>query len=199
MEWNKSTPIRLRNHYSALLAASVFCDESELPAADDALLVLVDIQHQYLQCFKADSALCGYRVSTALNGSGCSENSNCTPLGWHRIAGKIGGGAPLGTIFKARVAGGVANSLSSDADDDLVTSRILWLSGLQPAVNNGGAVDSYSRYIYIHGTAQEHLIGSPVSHGCIRMRNKDVIALYDIVDENSVVVICENLQDLLPT
>ena len=105
-----------------------------------------------------------------------------TPLGKFRIAEKIGQGAPAGTVFKARVA--LTPSDPLPATEDLVTSRILWLDGLGKRNAN-----THARFIYIHGTKHEDKIGRPDSHGCIRMRDDDVIELFDLVDEDTLVTI----------
>lgn len=145
-------------------------------------LVLVRVAAQQLVFFRSADQVLRYRVSTARNGVGCEQDSGCTPFGWHEIAEKVGDGAECGTIFKGRVANGsIAGNLQSSAEDDLITSRVLWLRGLELGINSGQTCDSYRRYIYIHGTAQEQLIGEPVSHGCVRMKNLDVIDLYDQV------------------
>ncbi|OED42481.1 hypothetical protein AB833_06925 [Chromatiales bacterium (ex Bugula neritina AB1)] len=146
---------------------------------DLATWLLVEIETQQLRYFEQLEETSRFPVSTSWRGAGCRNGTFCTPLGWHRVVKKIGDGCKPGTIFSGRVAGAVASSLKSDADDDLITSRILWLDGLQPGYNRGGEVDSRSRYIYIHGTTQEHLIGRAESHGCIRMRNDHVIELFD--------------------
>jgi hypothetical protein len=148
------------------------------PQAGTVLLVSV-AQQQLIYLPAGDGCEC-YPVSTAANGVGCSDGSGCTPYGWHEIAEKIGANEDYGTVFQGRVPNGtIATDLQSARNDDLITSRILWLRGLQVGVNLGAAVDSFERYIYIHGTAQEHLIGTAVSHGCVRMKNKDVIALFE--------------------
>ncbi len=153
-------------------------------------LLLVSIRRQRLDYLSAAGQIESYPVSTAQNGVGCEEGSGCTPYGWHEIAEKIGDGAECGTIFKGRVPNGIiARDLESSTDDDAITSRVLWLRGLQSGINRQGPVDSYQRYIYIHGTAQEHLIGKPVSHGCVRMKNRDVIALFDRVQIGDRVLI----------
>lgn len=132
-------------------------------------------------------------ISTASNGLGSQKGSDQTPLGVHRIAQKIGDGAALGSIFKARQnTGRIADILTApgaESSEDNVTTRILWLDGMEPGVNKGGDVDSYTRYIYIHGTDEEGKLGAPASHGCIRMRNRDVIDLFDRVQENTLVLI----------
>ena len=133
---------------------------------------------------EGDILLRQFPVSTARNGAGEAEGSFCTPRGAHRIAQKIGEAAPLFAVFKARVATGEIWTPQLDAEEpgrDWILSRILWLDGLEPGRNQGGNVDSHERYIYIHGTNEEGKIGTPVSHGCIRMRNADVVTLFDQV------------------
>lgn len=125
-----------------------------------------------------------YDVSTSRYGVGSLEGSQRTPLGLHRVSEKIGDGAPPMAVFVDRKpTGRVArpNLKPTPTGEDLITSRVLWLEGLEPGRNRGGSVDSHDRFIYIHGTADEGLIGSPASHGCVRMRNVDVIELYDRV------------------
>lgn len=151
-------------------------------------VLLVSIGRQALWRLRAGAHAVRYDVSTSRYGNGCAEGSNQTPLGVHRIEQKIGDGAPSGTRFRGRQP--VADGGSGHpADADPITSRILWLRGLEPGRNSGAGCDSYTRYIYIHGTPHEAAIGSPASIGCIRMRNADVIALYDVVAEGTPVVI----------
>lgn len=133
-----------------------------------------------------------YPVSTARNGMGETNGSFCTPRGRHRIAEKIGGGQPLFSVFRSRVPTGEIWSrelAASKPDCDWILSRILWLEGQEEGRNRGGTVDSRNRYIYIHGTDEEHLVGQPVSHGCIRMKNSDVAELFDLVEEGTEVFI----------
>ena len=135
-----------------------------------------------------------FPVSTALNGAGETNGSYCTPRGRHRIAQKIGAGAPLFAVFKARVASGEIWTPQRDMEEvgrDWILSRILWLEGIEAGKNQGGTVDSHARYIYIHGTSEEHKIGTPASHGCIRMRNGDVVDLFDQVEVGTPVNITE--------
>ncbi|MBP7948233.1 MAG: L,D-transpeptidase [Verrucomicrobiales bacterium] len=122
-------------------------------------------------------------VSTAAEGIGSQPGSNKTPSGRFRIKNKIGAGALWGTIFISRQAVGLW-SPAFPTDNDLITSRILWLDGMEKENAN-----THSRYIYIHGTNQEHLLGTPASHGCIRMANHDVIALFDSVKVGTEVTI----------
>lgn len=154
-----------------------------------AKLIHVSIPEQTLSLYNLGLLAARYPVSTAANGAGCNHHSGCTPYGWHAIKSCIGEGQTIATVFKGREVTGVAETLCDDSSDDLITSRILWLTGLEDGINLGADVDSYSRYIYIHGTAQEHLIGKPVSHGCVRMRNRDVIELFDQVAEDTPVYI----------
>ena len=131
-------------------------------------------------------------ISTSKFGEGSTVNSFKTPLGNHKIKDKIGDNADLNTIFVSRINTKRKASIISediDSDDDHVTSRILWLDGQEEGLNKGKGVDSYNRYIYIHGTHEEGLIGLKASHGCIWMFNNEVIYLYDIVKEGTNVYI----------
>ncbi|RLA15785.1 MAG: L,D-transpeptidase [Gammaproteobacteria bacterium] len=130
-----------------------------------------------------------FSISTAANGLGNRLDSYKTPSGIHRIKQKIGDGAPPGMIFEAREASGRICKNTDNREKDEITSRIMWLDGLEPGLNKDGVNDSFSRYIYIHGTSDERRIGEPVSHGCIRMANKDVIELFDAVLVNDLVLI----------
>ena len=119
-------------------------------------------------------------------------NSGKTPTGLHVIEKKVGSNLPNGAILNERVFDGKIASIYQDStnlEKDEITSRILWLNGQEEGYNRGGNVDSYYRYIYIHGTPEEGLIGQPVSHGCIRMLNEDVIRLYNSVHINTPVLI----------
>ncbi len=120
-----------------------------------------------------------YPVSTAKRGSGNRRGSGQTPLGRHRIIARIGDGMPEGTIFRARVPCGLLDLRADHGETDWILSRILWLGGEETGYNRRGPVDTRSRFIYIHGTADEARIGTPCSHGCIRMRNRDIIRLFD--------------------
>ncbi|KAA3653782.1 MAG: L,D-transpeptidase [Proteobacteria bacterium] len=153
----------------------------------------VDIPSQTLSLRDAQGTLLRrYRVSTALNGPGECKDSGCTPRGRHRIRACIGGDQPSHAVFVGRRPTG---EIWSDAlaaahpTRDWILSRILWLSGLEPGRNRLGGVDSMQRYIYIHGTPDTEPMGEPRSHGCIRMRNRDVIELFDLVDTSTEVEI----------
>ncbi len=124
-------------------------------------------------------------VSTARNGAGARMHSECTPLGEHVIRAKIGAGQPINTVFAGRRPTGEIYSrelAGRNPDRDWVLTRILWLSGLEPGRNRLGDVDTMRRYIYIHGTPDRVPLGVAASHGCIRMRNADVVALFDRVE-----------------
>lgn len=133
-----------------------------------------------------------YPISSAKNGLGEQSGSYCTPRGRHRIAEKIGASQPLYAVFKARVPTGEIWSRELSAENpgcDWILTRILWLQGMEEGKNKGGTVDSHDRYIYLHGTDEEHLIGTPASHGCIRMKNVDVAELFDLLEVGTEVVI----------
>ena len=158
-------------------------------------VLVVRTDEQLLYVWEADRIREQFAVSTGARGVGNREGSLQTPLGLHRVAQKIGDAVPAGTVFRGREnTGEVAAVLSGPgetAPGDRVTSRILWLEGLEPGINQGGDVDSFSRYIYIHGTDEEGRIGTPASHGCIRMRNQDVIGLFARVPLNTLVLILD--------
>ena len=158
--------------------------------ADERPFVYIDSAQQQLHLIDMEPANNrSYTVSTAANGLGNRLDSFKTPFGIHRIRQKIGGGEPKGMIFEAREPlGKIAGNLDN-RDKDEITSRILWLDGLEEGVNRGGACDTFERYIYIHGTSDEKRIGQPVSAGCIRMRNDDVIELFNEVLVNDIVLI----------
>jgi lipoprotein-anchoring transpeptidase ErfK/SrfK len=133
-----------------------------------------------------------YPVSTAKNGPGEEFGSECTPRGRHIIRAVIGAGNDAGSVFVARRPTGEIWSeelAQAEPDRDWILSRILWLSGLEPGINRLENVDTMRRYIYIHGTPYEKEIGHPVSHGCIRMRNDDLIDLYERVGPGTIVTI----------
>ena len=119
-----------------------------------------------------------FRISTSRFGIGQTENSNRTPLGLHRVAQKAGGGWPVGTVFKSREMVGYTWQGQSGA---VITNRILWLEGLEPGFNRGEGVDTFARYIYIHGTGDEPALGRPASHGCIHLSGADLLPLYDFL------------------
>jgi len=129
------------------------------------------------------------RCSTSRFGIGEAANSNRTPRGLHRIAKKIGGGWPVGTAFSSRQVTGFTWHGKPMAP---ITTRIFWLEGLEPGFNRGDKVDSHARYIYIHGTGDETTLGRPASHGCVHLAAADLIPLYDLLPEGTLVWIAEN-------
>jgi hypothetical protein len=129
-----------------------------------------------------------FRCSTSRFGVGQTAASNRTPLGLHRIVEKIGGGWPIGTVFKSRRAIGHTWRGLPQAK---ITTRILWLEGLEPGYNRGGDVDSHARYIYIHGTGDEPSLGQPASCGCIHLAADDLIPLFDRLPNGTLVWIAE--------
>lgn len=162
-------------------------------------ILVIDATAQKMFLVDSGNAVNEWVISTATNGLGSEKGSEKTPLGVHRIAQKIGDGAPLGAIFKARQNTGkiveILTDPGADSPADYVTTRILWLDGLEPGLNKGGNVDSKERFIYIHGTGEEGKLGAPASHGCIRMRNQDVVDLFDSVSEDTLVVITRKRQE----
>jgi lipoprotein-anchoring transpeptidase ErfK/SrfK len=144
--------------------------------------LLVDVARQVLEMIEEGVVSAIWPVSTSRFGIGFEEGSFRTPTGRFMIAEKIGEGAPAGMIFRSRIATG--KFAKQGGEEDLVLTRILWLEGLDPQNAN-----TRQRYIYIHGTNQEHLIGTPASHGCIRLRNNDMIDLFSRVHEGTHVEI----------
>ena len=135
-----------------------------------------------------------YPVSTSKYGTGSESGSEKTPLGLHRIKDKIGGAMPMNMVLVGREPKGMLEDCIRDGielPEDVITSRIMWLEGMEPGRNQGGHVDTYNRYIYIHGTSDEDRIGTPASIGCIRMLNKDVVELYRLVETVTEVLIEE--------
>lgn len=159
--------------------------------------LLIDTTAQTLSIQKDGQLIATFSVSTAKNGTGQLENTGCTPLGRHIISDKIGGEYPKNAVFVGRVFTGEVYDEElgrTNPERDWILSRILWLSGCETGFNAGktaeGVVcDTHARYIYIHGTPDSEPMGVPMSHGCVRMRNDDVVALYDMVDVGTPVII----------
>ena len=152
--------------------------------------LVVDVRRQVLGLMDGGALVAEYPVSTARNGVGGADGSLRTPPGWHRIHARIGSGAQPGAVFRDRVPTGEQWSLEA-LDDDLILSRILTLDGLQPGLNRGPGCDSLARTIYIHGTNHPERLGTPVSHGCVRMACADVIDLFERVREGDPVLVAE--------
>lgn len=157
-----------------------------------SLSIDVDIAQQQLALWHDGDCIKRYAVSTALAGVGQLKNSQQTPLGHHIIRAKIGANQPINTVFKARRPTGEIYSdalAQSCGQRDWILTRILWLSGCEKQKNRLGQVDTMQRYIYIHGTPDTEPMGIARSHGCIRMRNQDILELFDRVDVGTSVFI----------
>jgi hypothetical protein len=142
-------------------------------------VIIVSVSEQLLHHRRQSGVWHSYPVSTAAAGTGNLEGSLQTPLGKHRIAEKIGDGMPLLTAFRAREPFTLFDPEKDDPNRDWILTRILWLEGCETGKNCRGKVDTKSRYIYIHGTHDEAAIGTPCSHGCIRMNNLDILELFE--------------------
>ena len=148
-------------------------------------IIDIDINKQELCLLQGDTLIARYPVSTAKNGVGQKNGSEGTPIGWHTIRAKIGTGAEENTVFVGRRNSGEIFSeelRQQHPQRDWILTRILWLSGLEKGENRAGDVDTMRRYIYIHGCPDSDSFLTPSSHGCVKMHNKDIIALYDNVD-----------------
>ena len=157
--------------------------------------IYVGINRQRLYLFNDSKLTDLFEVSTAEKGAGNNYSSNQTPFGLHYIKRKIGDNAPLGTLFVNKINTGKRvpiNKTIQNISKDEITSRILVLSGKEEGINKGNNKDTFSRGIYIHGTSDEASIGNPKSHGCVRMRNKDIIEIYSLIDEGLLVVLLNN-------
>jgi lipoprotein-anchoring transpeptidase ErfK/SrfK len=155
--------------------------------------VVIDIPSQALYLYGDDNVIVRhYSISSAKNGVGQERGSFCTPLGKHIIRAKIGTGQPVNTVFVRRRPTGEIYSpelAKRSPRRDWILTRILWLSGCEPGFNRLGSVDTMRRYIYIHGSPDSVEMGKPGSIGCIRMRNSDLLELFDLVDHGTQVVI----------
>jgi hypothetical protein len=155
-------------------------------------LILIDCDTQYLSLFEEGRLLARYPVSTGRNGVGELNGSGCTPRGLHRVRLRIGAGCPVGTVFRARRPTGEVYGpelAATHPGRDWILTRILWLTGCEPGRNRGGCVDTLRRFIYIHGCPDTAPMGEPHSHGCIRMRNADLLALFDATPVGTLVEI----------
>lgn len=150
----------------------------------EGLHIRVETARQRLCLLRGRRTLACYPVSTSGKGLGELYGSERTPRGRHYVRARIGAGAPLNTVFVARRPTGEIYSpelANRFPDRDWILTRILWLSGLEPGHNRLGEVDTFRRFIYIHGSPEGLPMGAPASHGCIRMRNVDVVELFDRV------------------
>lgn len=154
----------------------------------------ISLDRQCLTLWDGGSARFEARVSTARNGPGERLDSECTPRGWHRVHSKIGAGSPPDAVFVGRRPTGETYSPElrrRHPERDWILTRILWLGGAEPGRNRDGEVDTLQRYIYIHGTPDDVPMEVPDSRGCVRMRNADIMRLFDMVEEGIPVVIRE--------
>jgi hypothetical protein len=163
------------------------CEKNEI--APTRFVLVITIATQTVSLFEQNQFVKKMSCSTSRFGIGQIEGSNQTPLGLHRIAEKIGAGEPAGAVFKARKV--VGHASQPEFAVAKITTRILWLEGLEPGLNRGGSVDSHARYIYIHGTADQSSIGRPDSCGCIHLADADIIPLFDLLPEGTLVWISE--------
>jgi len=154
----------------------------------------IDISAQRLRLKEGERTLLDAPVSTGLRGAGEVMDSECTPRGWHVVCEKIGDGEPMNTVFVGRRPTGEFYSpelRQEHPDRDWILTRILWLSGTESGRNHQGNVDSRERYIYIHGCPEDEGIGAPGSRGCIRMRNEQIMELFNRVQIGTRVYIHE--------
>ena len=156
-------------------------------------VLLVRISTATLQFFQSGALVKSYPISTSKRPASNAKNSLGTPRGLHEIAERIGAGQPPGMVFKARVSTGhhFSELVEAATESNLITSRILWLNGLEPGINAGGEVDTFTRYIYVHGTNHEDRIGEAMSAGCVLMRNLDIVELYEQVRRGDQVLIVD--------
>ena len=160
-----------------------------LNVAPTDYLLTVNVARQTVSLFATNQFVRQFPCSTSRFGMGETNGSFCTPRGLHRIAEKIGDGEPAGTIFKDREVVGSVAELGVAAGG--ITTRILWLEGLEPGFNQGGNVDTHDREIYIHGTGDQTSLGRPASHGCIHLADDDLITLFDLLPSGTLVWIAE--------
>jgi lipoprotein-anchoring transpeptidase ErfK/SrfK len=154
--------------------------------------IIVRLAEQRLELFKEGRLAASFSISSAANGAGEEQGSGCTPRGRHRIRIKIGAGEPENAVFVGRRPTGEVYSpeLATEYPQrDWVLTRILWLTGLEPGRNRGGPRDTLRRFIYIHGCPDSEPMGEPRSHGCIRMRNRDLVELFEQVEVGTTVQI----------
>ena len=160
----------------------------------DAPTILIRLGTQTLELRAGDRVIASYPVSTARNGPGEQRDSGCTPRGRHRVRLCIGDGCPVNTVFVGRRPTGEIYDSALAAQEpgrDWILTRILWLTGAESGHNRGGCIDTLRRFIYIHGCPDSAPMGVPLSHGCIRMRNADLLDLFGRVRGGTVVEIVE--------
>ncbi len=159
------------------------------------LLIRISIAEQRLQLLAQDQVIMDVAVATATKGPGERQHSECTPRGWHRVRARIGAGCAPDTVFVGRRPTGEIYTpalRAAHSNRDWMLTRILWLCGMEPGKNRLGQVDTMRRYIYIHGCPDDDRMGVPSSHGCVKMRNTEVIELFDQVPVGTRVLIEES-------
>lgn len=155
--------------------------------------LLIDTEKQHLKILRDGVTEATYRISSAKNGTGQDNGTGCTPLGRHTVKLRIGADCPANTVFVARRPTGeiyTADLANKYPERDWILSRILWLAGVESGFNRGADCDTLKRFIYIHGCPDSEPMGIPASHGCIRMRNADIIELFEQVHNGMQVDIC---------
>ncbi|MBV9463914.1 MAG: L,D-transpeptidase [Verrucomicrobiae bacterium] len=178
-------------------ASALFAQLRRLGLNATPELLWVSVPDQRMALLRDGRLVESFAVSTSAKGIGQREGTQQTPLGLHRVAKKIGHGAEPRTVFKSREDTGQRwRPEDGPGENDLILTRILWLEGLEEGLNKGRAadgalVDSFERYIYIHGTNHERALGRPASHGCVRMGNADVERLFERVPEGTLVFISD--------
>ena len=164
------------------------CETNKIAPTQSALAV--SIAEQTVSLFDQNKFVKKFPCSTSRFGSGQTAGSNCTPPGLHRIGEKIGAGEPAGTVFKGRQV--IGHTSQPEFADAKITTRILWLEGLEPGFNRGGNVDTHARYVYIHGTGDHESIGRPDSHGCLHLADANLITLFDLLPSGALVWISKD-------
>jgi len=157
-------------------------------------IIRIEIEKQLLSLYLGQELIASYQVSTSKDGPGEEMESGCTPRGLHRIKIKIGDGLPENSVFVGRRPTGEIYTPELGANNperDWILTRIIWLTGMEPEQNRGGNRDTLRRFIYIHGCPDSEPMGIPASHGCVRMRNCDLLELFDLVDTDTLVEIVE--------
>ena len=160
------------------------CKQLQISASQPS--IIISIKTQKLWIFNNNTLQTKFSVSTSIAPSSCRENSFGTPWGLHQVYEKIGYNNPMGMIFKNRKPTGIVATPNRESENQ-ITTRILRLKGLEEGINQGKHCDSFLRFIYIHGTNQENKIGIPQSHGCILLSNKDIIKLYKMIPNKTLV------------
>ena len=184
-----------QNIYDVSVSLLIEYLEIKYPNENFSDFIYIGIKRQKLFLIKDRSLSEYYPISSSKSGVGNIQDSGKTPLGLHNVYKLYGDNVPLGGVFKSRIYTGDIALIEKNAINtnlDIISSRIITMKGLEKGLNAGGDIDSYKRNIYIHGTNEEGLIGTAVSHGCIRLKNADIIDLYSKIKEDMLIVILNN-------